>query len=108
MLSKTSSTQYDGNICLMQFRLAICAVLVLCSSAVAQEPGVNSNQPSEFEIARRTLFDFGPPFDYYELFLVRPAANGSLVERIILTPPSDSCSASAKLETASKSLSESV
>lgn len=108
MLSKTSSTQYDGNICLMQFSLAICAVLVLCSSALAQEPRVNSNQPSEFEIARRTFLDFGPPFDYYELFLVRPTASGSSVERIRLTPPSDSCSASAKLETASKSLNESV
>jgi protein TonB len=92
----------------MQFSVAICAVLVLCSSALAQEPRLKSIQPTEFEIARRTFFDFGPPFDYYELFLVRPAGSGVSVDRITLTPPSDACSPSAKLETASKSLQESV
>ncbi|MGA3177916.1 MAG: energy transducer TonB [Candidatus Acidiferrum sp.] len=92
----------------MQFSVAICVFLALCSSALGQEAHVNSIQPNGFEIARRTFFDFGPPFDYYELFLVRPTSSGSSVERILLTPPSDSCSSSAKLETASKSLSESV
>jgi hypothetical protein len=92
----------------MRFSVAICAFLTLCSSASAQEPRLNSIQPTEFEIGRRTFFDFGPPFDYYELFMVRPTSSGSSVERVLLTPPSDSCSASAKLETASTSLSESV
>jgi hypothetical protein len=92
----------------MRPSVAICAVLVFCGSALAQEPHLNSIEPTEFQIARRTFFDFGPPFDYYELFLVRPTASGASVERITLTPPSDSCSASAKLETASKSLGESV
>lgn len=88
--------------------MAICAALVLCGSALAQEPRLNSKKPTEFEIARRTFFDFGPPFDYYELFLVRPTASGSSVERIILTPPGAPCMASAKVETVSKPLSESV
>jgi len=108
MLNKILFTQYDGNIAPMQPSVSICAVLVLCSSVLAQEPRLNSNQPTEFTIARRTFFDFGPPTDYYELFVVRPTASGASVERITLTPPSDSCSASAKLETASASLSESV
>ncbi len=92
----------------MRLSVAICAFLALCSSALAQEAHVNSIQPNGFEIARHSFFDFGPPTDYYELFVVRPTASGASVERITLTPPSDSCSASAKLETASTSLSESV
>ena len=28
--------------------------------------------PTEFEIGQHTFFDFGPPFDFYELYLVSP------------------------------------
>jgi TonB family protein len=92
----------------MRFSAAICAVLILANAALAQEPRVNPMVPNQFEIARRTFFDFGPPFDYYELFFVRPTSTGTSIERIILTPPANQCSASAKLETATGSISESI
>jgi hypothetical protein len=62
--------------------------------------------PTQFEIGRRTFFDFGPPFEYYEVLAVRPAENGSSIERITLTP-GYSCTP-AKIETASASISGSV
>ena len=64
--------------------------------------------PDQFEIGRQTFFDFGPPFDYYELFVVRPTANGTSIERVILTPPGDECCVPAKLEAASALVNESV
>lgn len=56
--------------------------------------------PTRFEIGNMTHFDFGPPFNYYELFIVRPADDGSSVERITLTPAADRCLRTAKTEVA--------
>lgn len=64
--------------------------------------------PDKFEIGRLTFFDFGPPFDYYEIFLVRSAPRGSSVERILLTPPGDFCLQAAKLEVSSGAVPETV
>jgi hypothetical protein len=92
----------------MRWRWAMCAGLLLCRSALGQQhPGI-AVYPSQFEIGRHTFFDFGPPTDYYELFLVRSGPNGTLVERITLTPAIDSCSLPAKVETVSGSLDQSV
>jgi hypothetical protein len=55
-----------------------------------------------------TFFDFGPPFNYYDLYLVSETANGASIERISLTPPGHACLMPAKIETASGSLNESV
>jgi TonB family protein len=63
--------------------------------------------PDRFEIGRRTFFDFGPPFNYYEIFLVRPMQGGSLVEKIMLAE-GGSCIAPGKLEVSSATLKEPV
>ena len=65
-------------------------------------------QPGQFEIGRHTFFDFGPPFNFYELFIVRPTATGTSIERITLTPPGQKCVAPAEVKAASASTSESV
>ncbi len=66
-------------------------------------------EPDQFIIGRLSFFDFGPPSDYYDLFIVRPSGSGTSVERISLTPPGPSaCLMPAKLEVASATMSESV
>lgn len=92
----------------MRSGVAICAFLILANCALAQEHVASVAPPNQFEIARRTFFDFGPPFDYYELFFVRPTSTGASIERITLTPPADHCASSAKLEAASGSINESI
>lgn len=64
--------------------------------------------PDQFTIGRLTFFDFGPPFDYYEVLVAKPIATGTSIERILLTPPGDACFQSAKVETASAKLNESM
>jgi hypothetical protein len=88
----------------------ICAVTILCIPAFPKERRLALAPLNQFEIGRRTFFDFGPPFDFYELFVVRPAANGASIERITLTPAGDKCVAlaPAKLETVSASISEPI
>jgi hypothetical protein len=55
-----------------------------------------------------THFDFGPPFNYYELFVVRPAGDITSVERITLTPPADQCLRTARTEVAVGRINSSV
>lgn len=80
--------------------------LLLTSPAFARKPA-SSPVPTQFEIGRHTFFDFGPPFHYYEIIVVRPASNGSSVERLLLTP-SAGCFRPAKVEVTSGTLSETV
>jgi hypothetical protein len=84
------------------------AVLVLSSPAFGQNHAAPSVPAEQFEIGRRTFFDFGPPFNYYDLFVVRPTVKGTSIERITLTPPVDSCTRQAKVELASGSINGSI
>lgn len=83
-------------------------VLALSAAAFAHKKPPETPIPSQFEIGRHTFFDFGPPFNYYEIFVVRPSAGGTDVERITLTPAADRCFRSAQVETASAVISQSV
>ena len=51
-----------------------------------------------FALGVNTYFDFGPPFDYYEIFVVKPAKEGSRVGKFTLTPPAHKCYAPEKTE----------
>jgi len=86
----------------------ICAALILCGPALSEDRRTELSLPNQFVIGRHTFFDFGPPTDFYELFLVRPKPDGTSVERVMLTPASDVCTQPAKVETASATLTESV
>ncbi len=82
--------------------------LVALVSANAQNSKVEVPLPDHFVIGRETFWDFGPPFYYLEILIVRPAKGGTSVTRILLTPPSDRCFAPAKAEISSVSVTESV
>src|SRR5215470_19485218 len=88
------------------FRAAL--LIIIVSSAYAAKKKPDLPIPSQFEIGRHTFFDFGPPFDFYDIFIVRPSSGGSSVERITLTPAGNKCTQPAKLEAASASLTQSV
>jgi hypothetical protein len=84
-----------------------CLALAALAPARAQKRSDPVPFPEQFEIGRRTFFDFGPPFDFYEVFIVHAKSEGSSVERILLTPPGDACYAPAKMELSSALLSDS-
>jgi hypothetical protein len=86
--------------------LTSCASLFLCMPVLPQKHTVALPVPNQFLIGRHTFFDFGPPTDFYELFVVRPAASGSSIERITLIPPGNVCIAPAKVGAVSGSINE--
>ncbi len=88
----------------------IAILLAFCAAPQAQNKKAGAGGlPDQFEIGRRTYFDFGPPFNYYEIFVVRPAADGtSTVARVLLTPQGMNCMVPAKAEFAWARLDASV
>jgi len=90
-----------------RFLFAVLSVLLFVAPASPQHNSAPP-PPSRFEIGRRTFFDFGPPFDYFEIFIVRPLARGSSVERILLTPPGNVCLQQAKVEVATAVMDQPV
>jgi TonB family protein len=71
-------------------------VLVGCGLCAAQ--GAKVGMPDRLVIARHTFFDFGPPFDYYELIQVKSEGDALDVERVLVTPPGQACLQPAKVE----------
>jgi hypothetical protein len=92
----------------MRHRVIFCALLISGSAAFGQTRSAASPPPHQFEIGHRTFCDFGTLSDDYELFVVHPTVNGASIERIMLTPPVDSCTRRAKLEVASAAINESI
>lgn len=79
---------------------AACVILLLISCAWARKQRT-APEPTIFVIGRHTSLDFGPPNDYYELFIASGKTDSTSVERITVTPTADACTLPAKVETAS-------
>src|SRR5216684_7277881 len=85
-----------------------CVLAIMCHSALPQSRQSSPAQPEQFEIGRHTFVDFGPPFNFYELFIVRRAGDGSSIERITITPAGNECITPEKVETKSATTSDTV
>ena len=91
----------------MRFLVFIWAFLLVGTLAFPKDHKTVA-MPDQFEIGRHTFIDVGPPFDYYELFLVRPMGNSASIERIMLTPAGNACTQPAKVEVGSAMVKESL
>jgi TonB family protein len=82
-------------------------VLLLIGPAMAQQTR-KASEPlnGAVVIGRRTYFDFGPPFDYYEIFVVEPKGGSVSVQRLMLTPPGHVCLQPGRLEVANVIIDE--
>jgi hypothetical protein len=83
-------------------------VLCLCVPAAPQVRKTQTPKPDSFLVGRRTFFDSGPPFEFYEILSVRSTSGGALVERIQVTPPGDVCTQPANVRVATNLIGESV
>jgi hypothetical protein len=91
----------------MRYCVIILALLIVGAPVSNQKHRPAPPIPDHLVIARDTFFDFGPPFHYLELFFIGPNANGSSIERILLTPQVDACTQPATVEVNTASTSES-
>jgi TonB family protein len=77
--------------------ILLASLLSLAATAVGQEAG-KSIEASGFVVGVDTYFDFGPPLNYYEIFIVIPTQEGAKVEKFTLTPLAHKCYAPEKTE----------
>ncbi|MBI3404425.1 MAG: hypothetical protein HY046_03100 [Acidobacteria bacterium] len=91
----------------MRHSVIACTILMFALPVLLQNKKSSLPPPDQFEIGIHTFFDFGPPFDFYELLLIRPTATGTAIERITLTPAGDECFMPAKIEIAIGATNES-
>ncbi|MFZ0639419.1 MAG: energy transducer TonB [Candidatus Acidiferrales bacterium] len=87
--------------------IIVCAIVIASTYALARRLPPAA-PPSQFVVGRHTSLDFGPPHDYYEIFVVSGVGGDTSVERITLTPAADACILPAKVETSSASLGQPV
>jgi hypothetical protein len=77
--------------------IAASIAALLAGTACAQANSKTPKPLDEITIGRQTFFDFGPPFDYFEVIRVRPQGESLSVERVLLTPTAG-CFQPAKVE----------
>ena len=87
--------------------VAVPVVLILILPVAAQLKS-SATFPNQVAIARDSFFDMGPPFDYYDLTILRSTASGTDVERVSLTPPGYACFIPAKIESETQHFDESI
>jgi TonB family protein len=81
---------------------------LVCNSAYSQTHSSKTPFPDQFIIGRHSFFDFGPPFDFYEVFSIHSTEQGTAVERVTITPPGDACYQPASVRTATASMKKSI
>jgi TonB family protein len=82
----------------MTRQLRVCLVLLVFAWASVNAQQSSSSFPTKILIARHTFFDFGPPFNFYEVITVDSTSNGLSLERAIVTPAGDACTQPPSVE----------
>jgi len=82
------------------------AVLFLFAACSAQKMPVE--MPDSLVIARDTFWDFGPPFNYYDLIQIKRSNEGLALEQVLVTPPGQACMQPATVDVRSVVLHETM
>jgi TonB family protein len=69
----------------------VLAALAILTPGMAGAQGVPAGFPKQVLLARHTFFDFGPPFDFYEVLTIKDEGSSTSVERILVTPAGNAC-----------------
>lgn len=85
-----------------------CLFLLGSQLVISESPKKPQGAIDEFFVGRHSSFDFGPPFHYYEIYIVHASGKGSSIQRITLTPAVGECVEPAQVETSVGSLALSL
>ncbi len=72
--------------------LFLLAVFFSSFSVEAQDPG------HEVIVGNASYFDFGPPFSFYNVYVLRPDGQNTSIDLLSLTPPANQCNAQTTFE----------
>lgn len=69
---------------------------MLCCAASAQKASVAI--PDRLVVARDEFWDFGPPFNYYDLIQIKSVGDDLALDQVLVTPHGQACVQPAKVE----------
>lgn len=75
----------------MIFRCIGVAVLAILAPSISGAQVDRSGFPTQVLMTRHTYFDFGPPFDYYEVLSLKDEGPSTGIQRILVTPAGSAC-----------------
>jgi hypothetical protein len=75
----------------MILRTAALVFIACLTSTLARAQVVAADFPKRVLFARHTFFDFGPPFDYYEVLSLEDNGSSTKANRILVTPAGTAC-----------------
>jgi TonB family protein len=94
----------------MMRRAALIVFIALLTSGPGRAQGIGADFPKRLLFARLTFFDFGPPFDFYEVLSLEDRGTDTEVKRMLVTPAGNACiqppSVETEVTTIHKSLEE--
>jgi hypothetical protein len=74
------------------------AVSAILTSGMAGAQESPAGFPKQVLLTRHTFFDCGPPFDFYEVLLLKDEGSSTSVERMLVTPAGTACIQPPKVE----------
>jgi len=88
--------------------LGLASFCLVISPGWAQTPASSQPQLDQFAVGVNSFIDIGPPFDFYEVYLVQATDAGTLIQKVNVTPAGDVCTQPPKVEFASRRSNRSI
>ncbi len=82
--------------------------IVFLTSGLGMAQGNQADFPKQLLFARLTFFDFGPPFDFYEVLSLEDQGADTEVKRMIVTPAGNACVQPPSVETEATTIHKSL
>lgn len=82
--------------------------IALLASGLSSAQSSDADFPNRLLFSRLTFFDFGPPFDFYEVLSLRDRGSDTEVKRMLLTPAGNACIQPPSVETETATIHKSL
>jgi TonB family protein len=92
----------------MTLRAISVVLIVLLNASLTKAQKVAADFPERLLFARLTYFDFGPPFDFYEVLSVENKGSETEVKRMLITPAANACVQPPAVETEAITIHKSI
>ncbi len=92
----------------MMLRAVAFVFIVFLTSGLGRAQGIEADFPKQLVFARLTFFDFGPPFDFYEVLSLEDRGTDTDVKRMLVTPAGNACIQPPSVETEGTTIHKSL
>jgi TonB family protein len=92
----------------MMLRAVAFVFIAFMTSGPGRAQGIEADFPKRLLFSRLTFFDFGPPFDFYEVLSLEDKGASTEVKRMLVTPAGNACIQPPSVETEATTIHKSL